>query len=190
MDQKEYIIRQFLEHLEMGHVILYPTDTIWGLGGDPFNAKAVQKVFQIKARPPEKSFILLADSMDMIESYIPDVPTEIKDLAAASADPLTIIYPNASAFPENVIHESGSIAIRIIRHEWITPVITRFGKPIISTSANLSGQPSPAYLQDVVEDILLLVDFIVPEICDISEYRKPSLLVKIEENGELTWLRK
>lgn len=190
MTDLEQTIKEFVRHLEEGHVILYPTDTIWGLGCDPFNEAAVDKVFRFKERPREKNLILLADSIDMITRYIRQIPDDLLKIALNATSPLTVIYPGSENFPEYLLHESGTIAIRIVGHELDREVIRLFGKPIVSTSANISGMPAASEFSQIDQRIKEQVDYIVPEKFDTSIHRRPSALVRLEQDNSLTWIRK
>ena len=134
-------IKESLNTLRQGGVILYPTDTIWGLGCDPTNEAAVNKIFKIKSRGESKSLIILVDGLSMIERYVTEIPEIVYELADVSDTPLTIIYPRGKNLATGVCNEDGSVAIRICHDEFCRELLNRFRKPIVSTSANISGVP-------------------------------------------------
>src|SRR6218665_2922987 len=130
-------IQEAIEALKAGKTILYPTDTIWGIGCDATNEEACQRVLEIKNRPADKSFVLLADSFQMIEKYIPEFPSVCYDLVDLSEKPLTIIYPNAQGLAKSVLATDGSVGIRLTKDPLCLALIRSIRKPIVSTSANL-----------------------------------------------------
>lgn len=177
-------VRNCVKVLQKGEVLLYPTDTIWGLGCDATCAEAVSRIYRIKNREEDKSFIILADSVEMMEDYVQDVPAVAYDLLQAmESTPLTIIYPKGKNLPANVLGVDGSIAIRIVSNRFCARVISGFGKPIVSTSANISGFPSPLRLGDIAESIFEDVDHVaIVEEHSFGEAR-PSRIIKLEEDG-------
>lgn len=181
-------INKTIEVLQKGGTILYPTDTIWGIGCDAKNEEAVEKVIKIKRRDPHKSFIILLDTPNKLESYIQDVPSVAWDLIEFSERPLTIIFPRAKNLAKNIINEDGSVGIRIVKSGFIHEVIKKFRNPVVSTSANLSGKPSAISFVDIEEDIVNAVDYV----CNIpdSGTGEPSTIMKLEVNGQFTFLRK
>jgi L-threonylcarbamoyladenylate synthase len=181
-------INKTIEVLRSGRTILYPTDTIWGIGCDAKNEQAVEKIIQIKKRDPHKSFIVLLDDANKLESYIHDVPSIAWDLIEFAENPLTIIFPNARNLAKNVINEDGSVGIRIIKSGFAHELIKRFRNPLVSTSANLSGKPAAITLEDIDEEILRLVDHIckVPD----SGTGQASTIMRLEVNGQFTFIRK
>lgn len=170
-------------------VILYPTDTVWGLGCDALDEKAVDKVFSIKNRPKNKSLIvLLAEPKDVLQ-YVANPHPDIIDILEHFDTPTTVIYDGALDFPENVVNSDGSIAIRVTTDPFCKALIKRLKRPIISTSANLSGEPTPALFKDISEDIKQRVDYIVQHRQNDMEIKAPSRIVKINEDGSLEILR-
>lgn len=170
--------------LGKGETLLYPTDTIWGIGCDATNESAVSKVYRIKERPEDKSFILLVSSEEMLADYVEAVPPTAYDLIRATDDmPLTIIYSKGKNLPSNVVAKDGSVAIRVTNHPFCKELINRFGKPIVSTSANLSGQPFPLKLADISEMVVERVDHVaIVEENPLTELR-PSRIIKLEADG-------
>jgi len=183
-------INKALEVLKSGGVILYPTDTIWGLGCDATNPEAVEKVLKIKNRPAEKSLIVLLDVDTKLQSYVNDVPEIAYDLIEYAENPLTIIFSGAKNLAKNVINEDGSVGIRIVKHDFCTPLIQRFRKPIVSTSANLSGEPSPKNFDDISSKIIDAVDYIVDFEQENKTSKNPSTIMKLSPGGQFQFIRK
>ena len=183
-------INKALEVLKSGGVILYPTDTIWGLGCDASNPEAVEKVLKIKNRPAEKSLIVLLDVDTKLQSYVNDVPEVAYDLIEYAENPLTIIFSGAKNLAKNVINDDGSVGIRIVKHDFCTPLIQRFRKPIVSTSANLSGEPSPKNFDDISSEIINAVDYIVDFEQENRSSKKPSTIMKLSTGGQFEFIRK
>lgn len=186
---KEQVLEKAVEVLRGGGTILYPTDTIWGIGCDASNPKAVEKIYLIKERVTEKSMILLACDLEMLTRYVKEVPDIAVELMASVSDPLTIIYPDARNLPKNVIASDGSVAIRIPRHDFCLQLVREFGKPITSTSANISGSPNPFSFSGILDEIKESVDYVVPSKYQSLSRTKPSTIIKISEGGEMQILR-
>ncbi len=183
-------IKPAVEVLKNGKNLLYPTDTIWGIGCDATNAQAVESVYRLKQRPDSKSMIILVHSDAMLQQYVEEVPPIAWDIIDLADKPTTIIYPQARNLPENLIAPDGSIAVRMVKSGVIYRLLQQFRKPIVSTSANISGQPSPKTFQDISSDITENIDFILsPELND-SNHAKSSSILKIELNGEIKIIRK
>ena len=183
-------INKALEVLKQGGLILYPTDTIWGIGCDATNAEAVAKVFKLKGRDESKSLILLLDSDHKLPSYVRAVPDLAYDLIAYTDKPLTIIYSGAKNIATNAIAEDGSVGIRIVKHAFCQQLIQQFRKPIISTSANISGESAPQLFDDIAEEIRTGVDYVVPLEQDHRTPKSPSTIMKLEEDGRFVFIRK
>lgn len=183
-------INKALEVLKQGGLILYPTDTIWGIGCDATNQETVDRVFKLKGRAEEKSLIILLDTANKLPSYVREVPDIAYDLVEFAENPLTIIYSGAKNLAGNAIAADGSIGIRIVKHTFCEQLINRFRKPIISTSANLSGQPAPSNFSEISEEIRQGVDYVVNwEQEDLSP-KKPSTIMKLEPSGRFSFIRK
>lgn len=182
-------IKESLNTLRKGGIILYPTDTIWGLGCDPTNEAAVNRIFKIKSREENKSLIILADSIGMVERYVKEIPEIIYQLTEVSDSPITIIYPEGKNLAPGVCSEDGSIAIRICNEEFCNGLISRFRKPIVSTSANFSGKPSPANFSEVEDAIAEGVDYVVKYRQDDRGKSAPSPVIKINSDGTFKILR-
>lgn len=183
-------INKALEVINNGGVILYPTDTIWGLGCDATNAAAVDKLLKIKNRPAEKSLIVLLDVDSKLQSYVKEIPEVAYDLIEYAENPLTIIFSDAKNLAANVINADGSVGIRIVKHDFCTPLIQRFRKPIVSTSANLSGKPSPKFFDDIDPEILDAVDYVVDFEQENRNIKKPSTIMKLTPSGQFEFIRK
>lgn len=183
-------INKALEILKSGGVILYPTDTIWGLGCDATNEAAVDKILKIKNRPAEKSLIVLLDTDNKLQSYVNEIPEVAYDLIEYAENPLTIIFSGAKNMAKNVINSDGSVGIRIVKHDFCTQLIQRFRKPIVSTSANLSGEPSPKFFDDINPEILDVVDYVVDFEQENRSVKKPSTIMKLSSSGQFEFIRK
>ena len=182
-------IKQAVSVLRCGGVILYPTDTIWGIGCDATNEEAVQRVFDIKNRPQNKSLISLVDSENRLTQYINIVPDVVWELIEASTEPMTIIYSGAKNLAPSVIAEDGSVAIRVTKEKVSQDICYMLGKPLVSTSANLSGEPSPKNFSEISEEIKRRVDYIVPLRQKEKMNPNPSRIIRIEPNGIFKILR-
>lgn len=182
-------MQEIIEGLKKGATVLYPSDTIWGLGCDATNEEACQKLLSLKNRPEEKSFILLVDGFQMIDRYIPEYHEVCYDLADLAVKPLTIIYPNAKGLAPSVLAQDGSVGIRITQDPNCLKLIRGLRKPLVSTSANLSGKPSPTCFNDVDDQIKSHVDFIVQERLN-EKMVQPSQIIKIGVNGDVLVIRK
>ncbi len=183
-------VNKAFEVLKQGGLILYPTDTIWGIGCDATNAEAVDRIFKLKGRDESKSLIILLDTANKLPGYVNDIPDVAYDLVEYAENPLTIIYSGAKNLASNVIAKDKSVGIRIVKHAFCEQLIQRFRKPIVSTSANLSGEPSPAYYDKISDDIINGVDYVVNlEQNDQSEKRS-SIIMKLEPDGRFEFLRK
>lgn len=176
------------EQLKTGSIILYPTDTIWGLGCDATNEDACQRILHLKKRPVEKSFIILVDGFRMLEQYIPDFHPVCYDLADLSTQPLTIIYPKAKGLAPSVIAEDGSVGIRITKDALCLKLIRGLKKPIVSTSANISGEKSPGSFGEIDDQIKNGVDIIIKERI-VETMNKASQIIKIGLDGHVKVIR-
>jgi L-threonylcarbamoyladenylate synthase len=182
-------IRNACRVLQEGGVILYPTDTIWGIGCDATNPEAVRKVYEIKHRVDSKSMLVLVDTPVKVEFYIQDVPEIAWDLIEAADKPLTIIYDGARNLAPNLPAADGSIGIRITQETFSQRLCSQFRKAIVSTSANISGQPSPACFADVSDEIRNAVDYIATYRQDDTARPRPSSIVKLGSGGLIKIIR-
>ena len=185
----EQEIQRCVSVLKRGGTILYPTDTIWGIGCDATNFKAVENVYKLKHRIESKSLIVLLNDETKLSEYVEKVPDISFDLINSLNKPTTIIYSKAKNLPSNVIAQDGSIAIRVTKDQFCSDLINLFGKPIVSTSANISGDPSPVIYRDVPDDILNGVDYIVNLYHSRINSSKPSTIIRLFENGEFIIVR-
>lgn len=188
-DKLKEEIRKACEILKNGGILLYPTDTIWGLGCDATNEEAVKRIYEIKQRADNKAMLVLLDDAGKIASYA-DVPDIALQLIEVSDKPTTIIYPRAHHLAPNLINEDGTIGIRITGEEFSKSLIYRFHKPIVSTSANISGQPAPKCFAEISEEIKNAADYIVDYRQKESRTGTPSSIIKLEMNGEIHIIRK
>ena len=184
----EQDIEQCLQVLKSGGLILYPTDTIWGIGCDATNEMAVQKIYDLKKRSDEKAMIVLvADERDVLQ-YTASPDLSVFDYLEQTQKPTTVIYDGAIGLAENLIGKDGSIAIRICNEQFCKHMIKRFRKPLVSTSANLSNQPSPKIFTQIPEEIKKGVDYIVQYRQDDKTIASPSSVIKWD-NGVITVIR-
>jgi L-threonylcarbamoyladenylate synthase len=182
-------IEAALKVLREGNLILYPTDTIWGIGCDATNPVAVKKVYQLKQREDSKSMLVLVNSEEMLGDYIRELPPLASDLILLSEKPLTIIYPGAIRLAPNLIGPDGSIGIRICKTSFCRELIQRFQKPIVSTSANISGQMHPGTFKEIEEDVMNGVDYIIDPGLDKNHPKEPSSIIKLGLHNEIEIIR-
>jgi L-threonylcarbamoyladenylate synthase len=183
-------ILKAVEILRSGGIILYPTDTIWGLGCDATNPVAVKKIYQIKQREDAKSMLVLMENPNLLNSYITEVPEIAWDLIEVADSPLTIIYPGAKNLATNLLANDGSIGIRITNEPFTQQLIQRFRKPIVSTSANISGQKSPLNFAEISDEIIKSVDYVVEYRQDDYSKSSPSGILKLGRGGQIEIIRK
>lgn len=182
-------IRKAVEVMNRGGVIAYPTDTIWGLGCDATNAAAVKRVYDIKRRDDSKALITLVDSEAKVEFYVREVPDVAWQLIDAAVRPMTIIYDGARNLAENLVAADGSIAIRITKEPFSSELCRRFKKAVVSTSANISGEPSPKTFADISPEVLAAVDYVCTSRRGETTPCKPSSIVKLGATGEVKVIR-
>ena len=177
------------EELLVGNVILYPTDTVWGIGCDAENAEAVKKIFKIKEREESKSMIILVSDVNMLRRYVEGVPADFEELAGAQERPTTFVLSGAQNLPKELVAEDGSIGIRVVKDEFCHRLIQQIGRPLVSTSANVSGESSPKSFSEVSRKIQERVDYVVQWRQDEEVESRPSRILKIDENGRQTIIR-
>ena len=175
--------------MKQGGVILYPTDTVWGIGCDATNAEAVKRVYEIKKRDDSKALICLIDSDKRISRYIRNVPDVAWDLLNIATKPTTVILDNASGLANNLVAEDGSIAMRITKEAFSKELCYRMQKPIVSTSANISGEPAAQNYRDIAPELLEAVDYVCKSRRNEHEPHVPSSIIKLASNGEVTVIR-
>lgn len=182
-------LRLAIESLNQGGVILYPTDTVWGLGCDATDPKAIGKIYKIKHRKESKSLIIMLDDRVKLYRYIQKVPLIIDELLEQCERPTTFVYPNAINLPKNLIADNGSIAIRIVHSGFAHDLINLFGKPIVSTSANISGASTPRKFEEISDQIKQSVNYIVKREQDTSIEYKPSRVIEFKNDFDFEILR-
>ena len=204
-DEIEKVLGEAVQALREGKVILYPTDTIWGLGCDATNPEAVRRIYEIKHRDDSKPLVLLACDLDQIARYIKEIPSMAIDLVEVNDKPMTLIYPGAITYPApeegqapkadkyhlayNTVAEDGSVGIRIPMMDFCVNMAQKLSRPIVSTSANISGQPSPRKFKDIPEEITSAVDYIVDPRIEAHSTGEASQIIKIGLDGEVKIIR-
>ena len=182
--------QEILSTIRQGGVILYPTDTIWGIGCDATNEKAVDRISKIKGRTPQKGYVLLVDSIEMLKKHVGEVHPRVETLLSYHTRPLTIIYDESFGVAPNVLAPDGSVAIRIVQDAFCRELIAQFGKPLVATSANISNEPFPTHYGEISSDILEKVDMVVKFKQDNKERGEPSVIARFNaEQEELDFLR-
>ncbi len=191
-NDKSYIedIRQAVTILRKGGVILYPTDTIWGIGCDACNSNAVKRVFEIKKRAEAKALITLVDSLSALDRIVDEVPEVAEQLIEAAVDPITIVYDQGINVAPELLAEDGSIGVRLTREQFSAQLCKTFGKPIVSTSANISGTESPKNFNEISKEIIDSVDYVCTSRRDEKITPKASSVIKISANGVFKFIRK
>ena len=172
-----------------GGVILYPTDTIWGIGCDATNEDAVRRVYEIKQRQDSKAMLVLVDSSVKVDFHVRDVPEVAWDLIDLADKPLTIIYSGARNLAANLLAEDGSVGIRVTNEDFSKRLCQQFRKAIVSTSANISGQPSPKNFSEISEEVKSAVDYIVGYRQEEMSNPKPSSIIKLDKGGVIKIIR-
>jgi L-threonylcarbamoyladenylate synthase len=183
-------IKKAVEVMRKGGVILYPTDTVWGIGCDATNAEAVARVYEIKHREDSKAMICLVDNDNRLQRYVRNVPDVAWQLFDCAEDPTTIILDGAINLAQNLIAEDGSIAMRITREEFSKQLCYRFQKPIVSTSANISGEPTAQNYCDISQEIIDAVDYVCWTRRQEHKPHKPSSIIRLREDGQVEIIRK
>ena len=183
-------IENCLNILKQGGIILYPTDTIWGIGCDATNSEAVSRVFRIKKRKDHKSMIILLDTIARLHQYIDTVPEMAYDLVELADKPLTIVYADAKNLAENLIANDQTIAIRITDDPFCKKLIERFRKPVVSTSANIAGMPHPENFSEISNEVKDQVDYIVGLRQNETKKARPSSIIKLGKSNEIEIIRK
>ena len=183
------IVQEAVSALKKGETILYPTDTIFGIGCDATNYEAVEKIYEIKERDPSKSLLILVESFQMLDQYIEEVPEMAWEVLKVNKDPLTIIFDRPKGVAENLIADDNSLAVRVTNDPLCRAIIRGLRRPIVSTSANISGQPSPVHFDDISKQLKDRIDHIV-DLPLPAKNIKPSAIMKISNNGEVKIIRK
>ncbi len=183
------IVLDCIQTLKRGGIILYPTDTVWGIGCDATNADAIDRLYALKQRAESKAMICLVNDFKMLQQYVEEIPEMAYDILKYSNKPTTIVYPNAIRVAENVIAEDGSLGIRVVRSGFVGMLLKKYKKPIVSTSANISGEATPENFAQISDSIKTAVDFAVPQHLE-EKNTKPSTVIKLELDGKVQILRK
>jgi len=189
MNLLEKEVEKAVKALLKGQIILYPTDTIWGIGCDATNSKAIAKIHKIKQRKEIKSLIALINSTEMLPKYVKLVPPIAYDLIRSASNPITIVYPGAKNLAKNAIAADGTVAIRVSTNPFCIALVEAFGKPVASSSANVSGEPTAISFGQISEKIKQSVDYTVNLFQDEINHPKASTIIKLEVNGEFTIIR-
>lgn len=182
-------IHSAIEVLKTGGLILYPTDTVWGIGCDATNAEAVDKIYRLKQRSDSKALICLVSDFAMLEKHVNTVPEAAFDILKYAYRPTTVIYDHPLGVAANLIAEDNSLGIRVAQDEFCQQLIQKFHKPIVSTSANLSGEPTPSNFEEINPHILEGVDYVV-NLQTRKKHARPSAIIKLKKDGTVTVIRK
>jgi len=175
--------------LRQGGILLYPTDTVWGIGCDATSAEAVARIYALKRSENKKSMLVLCASPDMVVRYVDRAPAIAFEVMELATRPLTLILPGATKVAPNLIPDEGTLGVRVPDHEFCRRILRGLGRPIVSTSANLSGEPAPVGLQDIAREIIDGVDFVVNPRFEGKPTRKPSSIIAFGEGGEVKIIR-
>lgn len=181
-------INNSIEALKKGNLILYPTDTVWGIGCDATNEEVVKRVYQLKNREDSKALICLVANQAMLERYVEDIPDVAYDIIDLATKPTTIVFDKPKGLAKNLIASDNTIAIRVASDKFCQYLINKFGKPIVSTSANISGIPSPKNFRAISDEILTGVDYVV-NLHQEKENSSPSSIIKLSNNGTVKVIR-
>lgn len=188
--EEKAIIAEAVAAMKKGGIILYPTDTVWGLGCDATDPEAVAKIYGIKKRSDSKSLVLLASDLDMVARYVREIPEMAVQLVEVNDSPMTIIYPGAENLAPNCVAEDGSVGIRIPMSDFCRNLVRRLGRPLVSTSANISGEPTPKCYAEIPESIKSAVDYVVDPSLEKGATGKSSSIIKVGLGGEIVIIRK
>jgi L-threonylcarbamoyladenylate synthase len=188
MDYREDI-NGALTVLREGGIIIYPTDTIWGLGCDATNQQAVEKIFTIKKREESKSLIILVNGYQMLERYVENIPETAANIIEVADKPVTIIYPKGKNLAPGVLSTDGSVGIRICSDGFCNELITRFRKPVVSTSANISSTSAPRNYHEIDDEIIRAADYVVKHRQWETDIKTPSSVIKVGDDGVIKIIR-
>ncbi len=189
MASLDQTIAEIITVLRSGGIILYPTDTVWGIGCDATSAEAVAKIYALKGNEDKKSMLVLCNNANMIVRYVNKAPGIAFDVMEMSEKPLTAILPGAAGLAANLIPEEKTLGVRIPQHEFCDKLLYKFGRPIVSTSANLSGEPTPARFNEICREILDGVDYVVHPRFEGKPTRRPSSIIAFGEDGSIKVIR-
>lgn len=189
MQEFDEDIKQCIATLQAGGVIVYPTDTVWGIGCDAANEKAVEKIYAIKQRHDNQKMLVLLDDANRLDSYVDTVPEIAYDLIEMSDKPMTIVYTGARNLASNLLDTDGSVGIRITNEAFTKRLIQRFRRPIVSTSCNLHGQPNAAFFKDINPVIISAADYVVQYRRNDMTAAQPSSIIKLWPDGQIKIIR-
>jgi L-threonylcarbamoyladenylate synthase len=190
MERFKEDIKKACKVLAEGGLVLYPTDTVWGIGCDATNEDAVRRVYELKKRTDSRAMLVLLDAPEKIERYVSEIPDVARDVVELAVEPLTVIYPGGRNLAPNLLGEDGSIGIRITREAFSRQLCETFRKPVVSTSANISGQPSPLSFRDIPDAVKQGVDYVVTCRRDGETRHKPSGIIRFHADGSVQIIRK
>jgi L-threonylcarbamoyladenylate synthase len=179
-----------VDALRNGKIILYPTDTVWGIGCDATNPEAVKRIYELKQRVDNKAMIILVDSLAMLERHVEEVPEVAYKLIDVTVRPTTIVYDKGRGLAHNLLGTDGSVGIRLTTEKFSAALCHRLRHPIVSTSANISGQPSPRFFHEIAPEIVSGVDFVATYRRNDTTPHQPSSVIKLSTSGEIKILRK
>lgn len=185
---KEEVYKVF-EILKKGGIILYPTDTVWGIGCDATNSEAVRKIYKLKQRAESKTMICLVNNFSMLERYVDNVPNIAYNIIELAVKPTTIVYDNPAGVAENLIANDNTLAIRVTNHEFCQRLTRKLGKPLVSTSANIAGEPTPKSFKEIDDAILKGVDYVVNLPSEKGSTAIPSTIIKVSNNSGVKIIR-
>ncbi len=190
MEDLKQEIENALEVLKKGGLILYPTDTVWGIGCDATNPEAVERIYKLKQRTESKAMICLVNSVKMLEQYVNSIPAQAYDIIDHSIKPTTLIFDNPIKLANNLVGQDDTIAIRVVnKDKFCEPLIYKLRRPLVSTSANISGEATPNSFSQISSEILKGVDYIV-NLPELNYNSKPSAIIKLSNNGQVEVIRK
>ena len=182
-------VRQACEVMRRGGIILYPTDTVWGIGCDATNAEAVARVYSIKHREDNKAMICLVDSEARLQRYVRDVPSVAWDIIELATRPTTVILDNATGLADNLVAADGSIAVRVTAEPFSRELCRRLQRPVVSTSANISGRPPAQNYSDIDPQLIAAVDYVCTSRRQETGQHTPSAIIRLHSNGEVKVVR-
>ncbi|TBW28450.1 L-threonylcarbamoyladenylate synthase [Gramella sp. KN1008] len=189
MERIDQEIRNCLDVIKKGGLILYPTDTVWGIGCDATNAEAIDRIYKLKKREESKALICLVSNFKMLEQYVEDVPEMAYDILKYAKKPTTVIYDKPIRIAENLVGDDDTLGIRVVRDKFCSELIKKMRRPLVSTSANISGQPTPQSFDQITPQILKGVDYVV-NLQRSKKSPKPSAIIKLSNDGQVKVIRK
>lgn len=182
-------VRRCAEVMKKGGIVLYPTDTVWGIGCDATNSEAVKRIYALKQRTDSKAMIVLVNGLPMLERYVDEVPEVAYELLEAAVNPLTVVYDRGVGLAPELLAADGSVGVRITAEAFSSALCRALGRPVVSTSANISGAPSPRFFREIAPEIVKGVDFVPNFRRTDTTARRPSSVIKLSSSGEVKILR-